>query len=160
MTVERRTPRMGPAERSASAAAEDYPFQVAIQTRWSDNDMFGHINNVEYYRFFETAVVEFLRGPGRLDLSAAPVVPFVAESRCQFRRPLSWPGLVRAGLRVDHIGTRSVRYGLALFADTEEPVGEAAADGHWVHVFVDRTSNQPAPIPPDLRAVFAAHAVP
>lgn len=139
------TPQIPPARRA------DYPFAVTIQTRWSDNDMFGHVNNVEYYRFFEIAVAEFLMGPCRLDLFGAPVIPFAAESLCRFRKPLSWPEPVVAGLRIEHLGNSSVRYGIGLFRDGD---AEAAADGHWVHVFVDRQEQRPRPIPAEVRAVF------
>ncbi|MGE5548051.1 MAG: acyl-CoA thioesterase [Solirubrobacterales bacterium] len=136
---------------------QDFRFAVTIQTRWSDNDMFGHLNNVEYYRFFELAVAEFLVGPCGLDLFNAPVMTFAAESLCRFRRPLSWPEKVTAGLAIEHVGNTSVRYAIALFRDGEE---EAAADGHWVHVFVDRATQQPVPIPAGVRAVFEAHRLP
>lgn len=136
------------------ARRADYRFFCQIQTRWSDNDMFGHVNNVEYYRFFELAVVEFLMRACELDLLNAPVVAFAAESLCRFRRPLSWPHPVTAGLRVEHLGTSSVRYGIALFDDsTDEP----AADGHWVHVFVGREDQRPTTIPDGVRAVFERH---
>lgn len=132
----------------------DYKFYSNIQTRWSDNDMFGHVNNVEYYRFFELAVVEFLMRAGEVDLMNDPVVPFAAESLCRFRRPLSWPHPVTAALRVEQLGTSSVRYGIALF---EEGSDEPAAEGHWVHVFVTRADQRPTPIPDALRAMFERH---
>ncbi|MBI2235595.1 MAG: acyl-CoA thioesterase [Magnetospirillum sp.] len=137
-----------------TARRGDFLFHVAIQTRWSDNDMFGHVNNVEYYRFFEIAVAEFLMGPCKLDLFHAPFIPFAAESLCRFGRPLSWPEKVTAGLKVEHLGTTSMRYAIALFGEGSD---EAAAEGHWVHVFVDREEQRPVPIPPELRAVFEAH---
>jgi acyl-CoA thioester hydrolase len=132
----------------------DFRFFTNIQTRWSDNDMFGHVNNVSYYRFFEIAVAEFLIGPCGLDMLNAPIVPFAAESLCRFRRPLSWPEPVTAGLRIDHLGNSSVRYGIALFAAGAD---EPAAEGHWVHVFVDRASQRPTAIPDGVRAAFQRH---
>ena len=126
----------------------DYPFRVDIQTRWSDNDMFGHINNVLYQRFFEHVVVAFLRDGCDLDLMTAQVIPFAAESQCRFLRPLSYPASVVAGIRVDHLGRTSARYGLALFQQGDDV---AAAEGHWVHVFVDRADQRPAAIPDPLR---------
>lgn len=135
----------------ASISRADFRFSVDIQTRWSDNDMFGHVNNVEYYRFFEMVVTEFLMGPCRLDLFKAPVVPFAAESLCRFKKPLSWPEPVVAGLKIEHLGNSSVRYGIALFRRGED---DAAAHGHWVHVFVDRAEQKSQPIPAYLRAVF------
>lgn len=133
---------------------QDFKFLAPIQTRWSDNDMFGHINNVEYYRFFELVVVEFLRGPCAMNLLGAPFMTFAAESRCRFKKPLSWPSPVTGGLKIEHLGNSSVRYGIALFdADSDE----AAADGHWTHVFVDRQTQRPTPIPDEIRQVFQAH---
>lgn len=132
----------------------DYPYRVEIQTRWSDNDMFGHLNNVVYQRFFEHIVVKFLTGPCGLDLMSAPVITFAAESSCRFIKPLSYPSAVVAGIRIDHMGRTSARYGLGLF---EEGCDEAAAEGHWIHVFVDRASQRPVPIPDAVRAVFEAH---
>ncbi len=129
----------------------DYRFFAAIPTRWSDNDMFGHVNNVEYYRFFEAVITALYHGPARLDLHASPVIPFAAETGCRFRFPLSFPETVEGGLVVEHVGTSSIRFGIGLFRQTVE---QAAAHGHWVHVFVDRATQKSAPIPDDLRAVF------
>jgi len=142
--------------RPPPAMRGDFRFTVAIQIRWSDNDMFGHVNNVEFYRFFEMAVVEFLIGPCAMDALASPVIPFAAESQCRFRRPLSWPGRVTAGLKIESVGTTSVRYAIALFGEDED---EAAGDGHLVHVFVDRLTQEPTPIPPSVRKVFEAYRV-
>ncbi|MCA1906845.1 MAG: acyl-CoA thioesterase [Magnetospirillum sp.] len=140
--------------REPAPRRQDFPFVTTIQTRWSDNDMFGHINNVEYYRFFELVVVEFLRGPCAMDIMNGDAVAFAAESQCRFRRPLSWPEPVCGGLRIEHVGNSSVRYGLALFdGDTDE----AAADGHWTHVFVERATQRPTPIPAFIRDAFLKH---
>lgn len=140
--------------RAPAARRQDFRFLTTIQTRWSDNDMFGHINNVEYYRFFEMVVVEFLRGPCAMDMLTDPVATFAAESLCRFRRPLSWPHPVSGGLVIEHVGNSSVRYGLALFDGDSD---EAAADGHWTHVFVDRASQRPVPIPAHVREIFLGH---
>jgi acyl-CoA thioester hydrolase len=142
--------------RVAAPVRTDYRHFAAIQTRWSDNDMFGHINNVEYYRFFEMSVTDFLMGPCGLDLMTSPCIPFAAESLCRFRRPLSWPEPIAAGLRIEKLGRTSVTYGIGLFGAKSD---DAAAEGHWVHVFVDRTTQQPMEIPDYLRQVFAAHMV-
>lgn len=112
------------------ARRADFPFTMAVPTRWSDNDMFGHVNNVTYYRFFEVAVVDFLMGTCGLDMQNGPILPFAAESLCRFKKPLSFPETVLAGMRVEHLGTSSARYGLALFAEGDD---EPAAEGHWVH---------------------------
>ncbi|CAA7611912.1 Predicted thioesterase [Magnetospirillum sp. LM-5] len=132
----------------------DFRYFVDIQTRWADNDMFGHVNNVEYYRFFEIAVVDFLMGPCQLDLFKAPAVPFAAESKCRFFRPLSWPEKVVAGIRIEKLGRTSVTYGIGLFGEGSD---QAAAEGHWVHVFVGRADQRPTDIPPAPRAAFEAH---
>ncbi len=138
-------------------ARGDYPFFTAMKTRWSDNDMFGHVNNVMYYRLFEIAVVDFLAGPVDLDLMATPVVPFAAESLCRFRKPLSFPEIVDAGLGIEHLGKSSVRYGIALFRQGED---EPAAYGYWVHVFVDRATQAPTPIPAPVRDAFSRFLIP
>lgn len=130
---------------------DQFGFRLPIQTRWSDNDMFGHVNNVLYYRFFEMVVADFLINPCAMDLFQGTVRTFAAESLCRFRKPLSWPQPLVGGLKIDHLGKSSVRYGLALFAEGED---DAAADGHWVHVFVDRDTQRPVDIPPAIRAVF------
>lgn len=132
----------------------DYKFTTLIPTRWSDNDMFGHVNNVTYYRFFEVVVVDFLLGPCGLDMFDGPVMTFAAESLCRFKKPLSFPQRIVAGIRIEHLGKTSVRYGMALFA---EGADEPAAEGHWVHVFVDRVTQRPVPIPDAVRTVFEAH---
>ncbi len=149
MTAEKPSSRIAPARRG------DFRFFTELQTRWSDNDMFGHLNNVTYYRFFEAVVVDFFLREMRVDLFKGDTVPFAAESTCRFRKALSWPQAVEGAFRVEHMGTSSVRYGLALFAKGEE---EAAADGHWVHVFVDRETQRPVPIPDEVRATFARFA--
>ncbi|MGE5478420.1 MAG: acyl-CoA thioesterase [Bacteroidales bacterium] len=140
--------------RPAPLQRSDFRFFCQIQTRWSDNDMFGHVNNVEYYRYFELAVCEFLMRGCELDLLNGEVATFAAESLCRFRRPLSWPHPVTAGLRVEHLGNSSVRYGIALFDDSSD---DPAAEGHWVHVFVTRKDQRPTPIPAPVRAAFERH---
>lgn len=140
--------------RTPAPRRQDFRFITTIQTRWSDNDMFGHLNNVEYYRFFEMVVVEFLRGPCAMDIMNGDAIAFAAESHCSFRRPLSWPEPVSGGLRIEHVGNSSVRYGIALFGESSD---EAAADGHWTHVFVERDTQRPTPIPPHIRQTFLNH---
>lgn len=140
--------------RPEPARLGDFPFRTSIQTRWSDNDQFGHVNNVQYYRFFEIIVAEFLVGPCRIDLMGDGIMTLAAESLCRFRKPLSWPEVLVGGLRIEHLGNSSVRYGLAIFRQGEEL---AAADGYWVHVFVDAASQASVPIPYAVRQVFEAH---
>ena len=130
---------------------DDYPHRLTIPTRWNDNDVYGHVNNVEYYAFFDTVINAWLISEGGLDIHAGDVIGVCAESHCEFRAPLAFPENVRAGLRVAHLGRSSVRYEIGLFG---EDVDEPAATGWFVHVFVDREHRRPAEIPPPLRAAL------
>ena len=125
---------------------------LAIPTRWMDNDNYGHVNNVVYYSYFDTVVNEHLIREGGLDIHAGPVIGLVVETCCRFHRPLSFPGVVDAGLRVVRLGNTSVKYEIGLFAADAQ---EAAATGHFVHVWVDRATNRPAAIPVAIRAALA-----
>lgn len=126
-----------------------------ISTRWSDNDIYGHINNVVYYSWFDTAVNGLLIERGALDLHGTrpdSVIGLVVETRCNYFAPLAFPEPVVAGIRVAHIGTSSVRYEVALFpGDESQP---CAAKGHFIHVYVDRATRRPAPLPEQLLAVL------
>lgn len=124
-----------------------------ITTRWMDNDVYGHVNNVTYYSFFDTAVNAHLIEQGVLDPATSPVIGLVVETGCRYFAPLSFPDVVEAGIRVTKVGTSSVRYEIGLFRG-----GEAmpSALGHFTHVYVDRDSRRPTPIPPETRAVLEA----
>ena len=126
----------------------DYRFFMDIATRWSDNDMFGHLNNVLYYRFFEAIVVKFSTETVNIDFMESRIIPYAAESLCRFHRPLSFPETVTGALKVEHLGKTSVRYGLALFGTDND---QAAASGHWVHVFVERDNPRPIAIPSEIK---------
>jgi acyl-CoA thioester hydrolase len=127
----------------------DYPHAREITTRWMDNDAYGHVNNVVYYSFFDTTVNAWLIERGALDIAASPVVGLVVETGCHYFAPLSYPEPVTAALRVAHVGRSSVRYELALFAPGSET---AAAQGHFVHVYVERSTRRPvAELPAALR---------
>lgn len=126
-----------------------YRVFLPITTRWSDNDIYGHINNVNYYAFFDTIVNAHLIECGVLDIHGGGTVGLVVETRCNYFAPLAFPDPLEGGLRVDRIGTSSVRYGVAVFRKDAET---AAAAGHFVHVYVDRGSRRPVPLPEDLRA--------
>ena len=130
---------------------ENYAEFVAIPTRWMDNDVYGHVNNVVYYSYFDTVINEYLIHTGGLDIHAADVIGVCAESACRYRAPFAFPETIEAGLRVGHLGGRSVRYEIGLFA---AGAPEAAADGHFVHVFVDRVSMKAVPIPDGIRAAL------
>ena len=128
----------------------DYPHQLPIPTRWHDNDVYGHVNNVEYYAFFDTVINAWLIREGGLDIHSGPVIGLCAESHCEFKAPLAFQETVTAGLRVGHLGRSSVRYEIGLFAED----GAVAATGWFVHVFVERESRRPADIPAGVRAAL------
>ncbi len=121
---------------------------LTIPTRWMDNDVYGHVNNVVYYSYFDTVINEYLISAGGLDIADSTVIGIAAESMCRFRRELTFPEVIEAGLRVGHLGKSSVRYEIGLFSEGQQ---EAAAAGYFVHVFVDRATHKPEPIPATIR---------
>lgn len=129
----------------------DYPVFYPIVTRWMDNDIYGHVNNVTYYSYFDSAINRYLIDTGGLDIHNAPVIGFMVSSSCQFKKPVAYPEALEAGLRVLRTGTKSVTYEVAIFRQDET---DAAAVGEMVHVFVDRASNQSAPIPAGIHAAL------
>ena len=131
-------------------------YRLEIPTRWNDNDVYGHVNNVEYYAFFDTVINAYLIREGGLDIHAGEVIGLCAESHCEFSAPLTFPEAVTAALRVGHLGNSSVRYEITLYGENEEQ----AATGWFVHVFVDRETRRPAEIPPRVRAALAALSAP
>ena len=124
---------------------------MPIQTRWMDNDVYGHVNNVVYYSYFDTVVNLYLINPGGLDFHNAPVVGIMAETMCRYYRSIAYPEAIDAGLRVGRLGTSSVRYEVGLFGVEDQ---QARAEGHLVHVFVDRATNAPVPIPTTIRTAL------
>jgi len=130
-----------------------YGYFLAIPTRWMDNDTYGHVNNVVYYSYFDTAVNEHLIHSGRLDIRDGPAVGVVAEIFCRFHKSLSFPDVVDAGLRVAKLGNSSVKYEIALFRQGDD---EPAATGHFVHVWVDRATQRPTPVPAVIRAALSS----
>lgn len=137
---------------SETESAERYRYFLPITTRWMDNDVYGHINNVTYYSYFDTVANHYLIHEGGLDIHTSPVIGLVVESRCSYRAPLAYPDRLRAGLRVDKLGNRSVTYGIGIFKEGE---AQAAAHGYFVHVFVDRESRKAVAIPERLREALA-----
>ena len=129
----------------------EYPHFLALPTRWMDNDIYGHVNNALYYGFFDTAINDYLITEGGLDIDAGRVIAFAVESQCQYLRPLAFPGTIDVGLRVGKLGNSSVRYELAIFKQGEP---SAAAAGYFVHVFVDRETQRPVPMPTQIRAAL------
>jgi len=126
----------------------DYRVFYPITTRWSDNDIYGHVNNVTYYSYFDSAANRYLIEEGGLDISDGRIVGFVVSSGCHYHAPIAYPEPIEAGLRVDRLGNSSVQYGIAIFRQGGE---QAVAHGHFVHVFVDRAANSAVPIPDRLR---------
>jgi acyl-CoA thioester hydrolase len=126
----------------------DYRYRREITLRWKDNDVYGHVNNVEYYSFFDSVINEYLIVEGGLDIHAGATIGLCAESHCVFTSPVEFPGTVIAGLSTAHVGKSSVRYEIGLF----DASGKSIAEGWFVHVFVDRVSRRPTPIPPSLHA--------
>ena len=131
----------------------EYRYFLDIPTRWMDNDVYRHVNNVTYYSWFDTVIARFLLGSGAINLTDSPVVGVVVETLCRYHAPIAFPETVTAGLRVERLGTTSIRYGVGIFREGED---SASADGHFVHVFVDRaTQTRPTPLPDALRAAAA-----
>jgi acyl-CoA thioester hydrolase len=126
----------------------DYPVFRRITTRWSDNDVYGHVNNVVYYSWFDTAVNAYLIETGGLDIHAGSTIGLVVESHCNYYAPLAFPQVIDAGIRTAHIGNASVRYEIALFAENSP---SAAASGYFVHVYVDKVTRRPMPLPTELK---------
>jgi len=136
-----------PEARSAYRAFHD------ITTRWMDNDVYGHVNNVVYYSWFDSAVNGHLIREGALDIHKGEVIGLVVETQCNYFAPIQFPQAVEAGIRVAHMGRSSVRYEVGLFVRGHE---QTAAKGHFVHVYVDRASRRPAELPPKLKQVLEA----
>ena len=127
-----------------------------IPTRWMDNDVYGHVNNVQYYSYFDTVVNQYLVEQGVLDIEHGAVIGLVVETGCQYFSSIAFPDLVHAGLRVGRLGNSSVRYEVGNFRN-DEP--QTAAKGHFIHVYVDRASRRPAALPAPLREALARIAV-
>lgn len=126
----------------------EYRYFTTIETRWMDNDAYGHVNNVVYYSFFDTAVNKWLIEQGVLHVTDSPSIGLVVETQCRYFSPLTFPDRVVAGLRVAHIGNSSVRYEIALFQNESD---QAAAAGHFVHVYVNRVTRESVRIPDNVR---------
>lgn len=134
-----------------TAQRNAFPHFLAIPTRWMDNDVYGHVNNVVYYSYFDTAVNQFLIERGVLDIHQGEVVGFVVDSGCAYFSSISFPDTIHAGIRVAKLGNSSVRYEIALYRN-DDPLPCAA--GHFVHVYVERSSQRAVPIPAPVRALL------
>lgn len=133
-----------------------YRWFLPIATRWIDNDVFGHVNNVQYYSYFDTTVCSYLVGTGQFHPTEGGLTAVVAESGCAYFASVAWPDRLEGALRVDRLGSSSVRYGLGVF---REGAALSSAGGHFTHVYLDRETGRPAPLPDALRAALAPLAV-
>ncbi len=140
------------AERQEPEKREDYRRFSTITTRWMDNDVYGHINNVQYYSYFDTAVNRYLIEAGALDIHRGATIGLVVETHCNFFDSAAFPNDIEAGIRVARLGRSSVRYEVGLFIEGFE---KAVAQGHFIHVYVDRQSRKAVQIPDKLRSVLA-----
>lgn len=148
------TPAHSPVPAKAVAEARcAYRVFSPIQTRWADNDAYGHVNNVVYYSWFDTAVNAYLIAQGALDIEHGRTIGLVVETQCHYFASLAFPQKVEAGLRVARLGSSSVRYEIGLFAEGAE---WTAARGHFIHVYVDRQSRRPTPLPEALKTALSA----
>jgi len=129
---------------------DDYPHVADVTTRWNDNDVYGHVNNVIFYSYFDSVANAYLIEEGGLDIHSSDVIGLVVESGCTYHAPIEYPAALRIGLRVDRLGNRAVTYGLGVFTDGPD----AVAHGYFSHVFVDRETRRPVPIPDRLRAAL------
>ena len=132
-----------------NSTRDDYRQFTPIQTRWADNDVYGHINNVAYYSYFDTIVNAYLINEGVLDIHKGSVIGLVVETGCRYFASIEYPQALEGALRVARLGTSSVRYELAIF---EKDADAPAAEGHFIHVYVDRQTRRPTPLPADFRA--------
>jgi len=137
--------------RPVTVARSDYRHFLTIGTRWMDNDVYGHVNNVVYYSYFDTVVNEYLIRAGALDIAHGATIGLVVETQCNYFAPLAFPDRVDAGLRVARLGSSSVRYEVGLF---KEGGDLACAQGHFVHVYVDRETRRAAALPEALCAAL------
>jgi acyl-CoA thioester hydrolase len=138
-------------ERARPDLRTSYRHVLPIQTRWADNDAYGHVNNVVYYSWFDTVVNQYLIAAGALDIERSLVIGLVVETCCSYFSELAFPQQVEAALRVARIGSSSVRYEIGLFAAGADT---ASAQGHFIHVYVDRVTRKPAVLPAALRAAL------
>ena len=125
-----------------------YSFIFPIQTRWADNDIYGHVNNVTYYSYFDTAANALLIQKTDFDIHHAPIIGLVVNSSCNFMQELSYPEMIEVGVSIAKIGNSSLTYDLAIFKQGQN---DAAAQGNFVHVFVDRQTRKSTPIPNEMR---------
>ncbi|WP_203336908.1 acyl-CoA thioesterase [Nocardioides limicola] len=136
-------------------SSSDFPVLWPVPTRWADNDHYGHVNNVAYYAYFDTAVNAWLMSATGTDIRDLGAIGIVAETSCVYHRELSFPDLLDVGISIERLGNRSISYALAIFRRGEDG-HQLAATGRFVHVYVDATSRTPVPIPDAIRAAAQA----
>jgi acyl-CoA thioester hydrolase len=140
--------------------SDDFPVHWPVPTRWADNDMFGHLNNAVYYQLFDTAINGWIQTNVTLDPVTTSAQGIVAESGCRYFAELHFPQRLAVGVAVTRLGNSSVTYRLGVFRSADEPEARpVAAVGHWVHVYIDKTSRRPVPIPDDIRALLTTACV-
>ncbi len=137
--------------RSQPYCLDEFPYTLDVQTRWHDNDVYGHINNVVYYTWFDTVVNTFLIEKNLLEIGKSKSIGLVVDTGCQYFSSLSFPQTICAGLRVKHIGNSSVRYEIGVFGQNAT---RASAQGHFVHVYVDAHTHKPQPISQKIRSIL------
>ncbi len=147
--------RLPTVTRPALPVPQDYPVLWPVPTRWDDNDHYGHVNNVTYYSYFDTAVNAWLMSASGTDIRQLAAIGIVAETSCTFHNELTFPEQLQVGLSIERLGQRSVVYSLAIFAEREGGTLKPAATGRFVHVYVDRSSRKPTEIPPAIAAAVA-----
>ena len=140
-------------DRKAFSPRSAYAYQTTLATRWSDNDVYGHVNNVAYYSYFDTVVNGMLIARGLLDIEDGDVIGLVVETGCSYAASVAYPDTLWAGVRVARLGTSSVTYQVAI-GRADAPDGLVAAQGHFTHVYVDRTTRRPVPIAGTMRAAL------
>ena len=137
--------------RREPGSRSDYRFFHKIETRWMDNDIYGHVNNVQYYSYFDTVIAQFLMQRGGLDPWKSEVIGYAVESGCSYFAAMAYPDAIHAGMRVARLGNSSVTYRIGIF---KNDVDRACAEGHFIHVFVNRQSERPVPIPAPIHAAL------
>jgi acyl-CoA thioester hydrolase len=138
-------------ERKPPEKRNSYFHFRTMPTRWMDNDQYSHVNNVVYYSFFDTLLNRYLVDEGGFDFNLDPIIGIAVETQCRFHKSFAYPEDIQGGLRIGHLGKSSVRYEIGLFAAGED---DARADGHFIHVFVERETNKPTELPEQLRAAL------
>ncbi|TVP54389.1 MAG: acyl-CoA thioesterase [Halomonadaceae bacterium] len=138
--------------KDSAPGRDEFVIFKPVTTRWMDNDIYGHVNNVTYYSYFDTAVNHYLIESGGLDIHNGEIIAFVVNSSCQYFQPVAYPDNLEVGLRVDRLGNSSVQYGVSIFRQGEQ---RACAHGQFVHVFVQRQGGSATPIPAPIREALA-----